>query len=42
MGGSKMASVMLWDFSNPMWDVRYRHPHLVLTTTGPRGHALQL
>jgi hypothetical protein len=34
--GSKLTSVMLWDYKNPMWDVRYRHPHLVLTAHGPR------
>jgi hypothetical protein len=34
--GSKLTSVMLWDYNNPMWDVRYRHPHLVLTTHGNR------
>ena len=32
--GSKLTSVMLWDYKNPMWDVRYRHPHLVLTAHG--------
>jgi hypothetical protein len=34
--GSQIAGVMLWDFDNPLWDVRYRHPHLVLTAAGPR------
>jgi hypothetical protein len=34
--GSKVATVMLWDYDNPMWGVRYRHPHLVLTASGPR------
>jgi hypothetical protein len=34
--GSKLTSVMLWDYKNPMWDVRYRHPHLVLTAHGAR------
>jgi hypothetical protein len=33
--GSPIAKVMLWDVSNPMWDVRYRHPHLLLTSAGP-------
>ena len=32
--GSKLTSVMLWDYKNPMWDVRYKHPHLVLTAHG--------
>ena len=34
--GSDIASVMLWDYDNPLWDVRYRHPHLVLMASGPR------
>lgn len=34
--GSKIGGVMLWDYNNPLWDVRYRHPHLVLTATGAR------
>lgn len=34
--GSNVANIMLWDYENPMWDVRYRHPHLVLTAAGPR------
>ncbi len=34
--GSSVASVMLWDYDNPLWGVRYRHPHLVLTAGGPR------
>lgn len=34
--GSRVASVMVWDYDNPMWGVRYRHPHLVLTASGPR------
>ena len=32
--GSPAAKVALWDFDNPMWDVRFRHPHLVLTAPG--------
>ena len=32
--GSPMANVALWDFDNPMWDVQYRHPHLILTASG--------
>jgi hypothetical protein len=27
---------MLWDYDNPLWGVRYRHPHLVLTSGGAR------
>lgn len=34
--GGKVASVMLWDYDNPLWAVRYRHPHLVMTASGPR------
>lgn len=34
--GAKVATVMLWDYDNPMWNVRYRNPHLVLTSDGPR------
>ena len=34
--GSPVANVMMWDFNNPMWEVRYRHPHLALTSAGPR------
>ena len=32
--GSPAASVALWDFDNPLWETRYRHPHLVLTAPG--------
>ena len=32
--GSPLANVALWDFDNPLWDVRFRHPHLVLTAAG--------
>ena len=28
--GSRRANVALWDFDNPLWDLRYRHPNLVL------------
>ena len=37
--GTKTAGVALWDYDNPLWDVRYRHPHLVLTNATP--HKLQ-
>lgn len=33
--GGKVATVMLWDTENPLWGVRYRNPHLVLTSDGP-------
>lgn len=29
--GSPAARVALWDMDNPLWEVRYRHPHLLLT-----------
>ncbi|MGQ0457106.1 MAG: hypothetical protein ACT4OU_08590 [Hyphomicrobium sp.] len=32
--GDAAANVAMWDFDNPLWDVRYRHPHLVLTAAG--------
>lgn len=28
--GSRRAEVALWDIDNPLWDLRYRHPNLVL------------
>ena len=31
--GRRTANVALWDYDNPLWDVRYRHPQLVLTNT---------
>lgn len=34
--GSKVASVMIWDYDNPMWAVRYRHPHMVMQASGAR------
>jgi hypothetical protein len=34
--GGDVARVMLWDYDNPLWGVRYRHPHLVLTSGGAR------
>ncbi len=32
--GNADTDVALWDYDNPLWDVRYRHPHLVLTANG--------
>ena len=29
--GAPGMDVALWDLDNPLWDVRFRHPHLVLT-----------
>jgi hypothetical protein len=34
--GGRVAPVMIWDYDNPLWAVRYRHPHLVITADGPR------
>lgn len=34
--GANVASVMIWDYDNPLWAVRYRHPHLVMTSAVPR------
>ena len=31
MIGSPLPSVALWDVDNPLWNVRYRHPHIILT-----------
>ncbi len=28
--GNPRTDVAMLDFDNPLWDVRYRHPHLVL------------
>jgi hypothetical protein len=28
--GNQLADVALWDLDNPLWDVRFRHPNLVL------------
>lgn len=35
--GNPNVSVALWDFDNPLWNVRYRHPHLVLKARGHDG-----
>ena len=40
--GSNVASVMLWDYDNPLWAVRYRNPHLVLTASGAAQTEVQL
>lgn len=37
--GDHKANVTMWDFDNPMWNVRFRHPHLVLTAKGAPGRA---
>jgi hypothetical protein len=37
--GNASASVALWDIDNPLWNVRYRHPQLVLAGSGPLAAA---
>lgn len=32
--GSDRVPVYLWDYANPLWDQRYRHPHLYLNADG--------
>jgi len=34
--GNPETTVALWDTNNPLWDVRYRHPHMMLAAA-PRG-----
>ena len=34
--GSPVGTVMYWDYDNPLWAVRYRHPHLIMTASAPR------
>lgn len=29
--GSPIVRVALWDVDNPLWEVRYKHPHLLLS-----------
>jgi hypothetical protein len=29
--GSPSVKVAMWDMDNPLWEVRYKHPHLLLT-----------
>ncbi len=29
--GSPNVRVAFWDIDNPLWEVRYRHPHVLLT-----------
>lgn len=36
--GNKTPDVAIWDVDNPMWDVRFRHPHIVLSApSGANG-----
>lgn len=34
--GNPHAVVALWDFDNPLWEVRFRHPQLILTSGSPK------
>ena len=34
--GNPGTPVAIWDVNNALWDVRYRHPHLLLAAE-PRG-----
>ena len=29
--GSPDVRVALWDYDNPLWEVRYRNPHMLLS-----------
>jgi hypothetical protein len=35
--GNPNASVAIWDFDNPLWEVRFHHPHLILSGPGSPG-----
>lgn len=35
--GNPDTPVSFWDMDNPLWDVRYRHPHLLLTSGAQGG-----
>lgn len=32
--GNPNVDVALWDVDSPLWNVRYRHPHLILSSQG--------
>lgn len=34
--GNASADVAIWDMDNPLWDVRFRHPHVKLTASDAR------
>ena len=29
--GNPHTAVAIWDIDNPLWDVRYRHPHILVS-----------
>jgi hypothetical protein len=31
--GRKSAGVSIWEFKNELWPARFKHPHIVLTTS---------
>ncbi len=31
--GDPAIDVAIWDVDNPLWDVRFRHPHILLATS---------
>lgn len=35
--GRADVDVHLWDVGNPLWDMRFKHPYLVLSANGPRN-----
>jgi hypothetical protein len=37
--GNPGVDVAIWDTQNPLWDQRFRNPHLILTAAGePNAH----
>jgi len=36
--GRRGVDVKIWDVDNPLWNVRYKHPHLVLGMGGQRSN----
>lgn len=35
--GNPATDVAVWDYQNPLWDVRFRHPHVKLSAPGAAG-----
>ncbi len=36
--GNSKTDVAIWDYQNPLWDVRFRHPHVLLTDARTKTH----
>lgn len=36
--GNASTDVAVWDFENPLWDVRFRHPHVKLTAADAKSY----